>query len=83
MNKLQLSSIRVRLLAVVGLVLPSVLVVLALAMLYVQQGGLWWIQALLWGLAPGALRVSRSSFSNSGDGCSFMVCLQLLFQARK
>src|SRR5512134_3012792 len=33
------------------------------------------------GSAREALNVSRISFSNSGDGCSFMVCLQLTFQA--
>jgi chromate transporter len=49
------------LLAVVGLVLPSLLVVLVLAGLYVQHGGLWWIQALLWGLAPGTLAVMTVS----------------------
>src|SRR5438067_1110452 len=68
------------LLAVTGLVLPSLLVVLVLARLYVEHGGLWWIQALLWGLAPGTLAVMAvaayrlARHTNERDRLLWAVC---------
>src|SRR5262249_5365912 len=48
-------------LAVLGLVGPSVLAVLAPAAVSAAHGELWWIRALFWGIAPATLAVMALS----------------------
>jgi chromate transporter len=45
------------LIALVAFVLPPLLVVLALSVLYVQLGGLWWMQALFYGIGATSIAI--------------------------
>ncbi len=44
-------------LVAIAFILPSFLMVVALSVLYVSYGGLWWVQALFYGIGPAVLAI--------------------------